>query len=124
MVEVVEPLATSHKDNRKVLRRVNAFVIRLGSQEMSQTIHTPGCIQSNHVTECKANHECIQEALIPKIPGHKYRHNHIKQQGEELVVSGIEKKFKTNVVFLKLFLRILCIFILRLWICGCHTLVH
>ena len=98
-MEIVESLTTSHKDNRKVLRRVNAFVIRLGSQEMSQAIHTPGCIQSKHVTECKANHECIQEALIPKIPGHKYRHYHIKQQGEKLVVSGIEKK-NTIVIFL------------------------
>ena len=101
MVEVVESLTTSHKDNRKVFRRVNAFVIRFGSQEMSQTIHTPGCIQSNHITECKANHECIQEALIPKMPGHKYRHDHIKQQGQELVVSGIEKKYKINVIFLR-----------------------
>lgn len=125
-MKIVESLTTSHKDNRKVLRRVNAFVVRLGSQEMSQAIHTPGCIQSNHVTECKANHECIQEALIPKIPGHKYRHYHIKQQGEKLVVSGIEKKIQMLffLEFRKLFPCIHCVFILRQGICDCHTLVR
>lgn len=33
------------------------------------------------------------------MPRHKYRHDHIKQQGQELVVSGIEKKYK--VIFLR-----------------------
>lgn len=35
------------------------------------------------------------------MPGHKDRHDHIKQQGQELVVSGIEKKYKINVIFLR-----------------------
>ena len=68
---------------------------------MSQAVHTPGCIKGEDVSECKANKECIQEALIPEVVWNKGWHYHIEQSAQELVVSG--KKWKPILQFVSLY---------------------